>query len=58
MVLHESRRIDLGVDQCPEKQEVDLCLPREGIRQEVELNVRSGVFVCASTVCQEFQLLD
>jgi hypothetical protein len=24
----------LGVDQCPGKQEVDLCLPRGGIRQK------------------------
>jgi hypothetical protein len=36
---------ELGVDQCPEKQEVDLCLSRVGIRQEVELNGRSGVSV-------------
>jgi hypothetical protein len=50
LVLQEPRRIVLGVDQCPEKQEVDLCLPRGGIRPEVELNGRSGVSVWASTI--------
>jgi hypothetical protein len=30
----------LGVDQCPGKQEVDLCLPREGTRLEVELKLK------------------
>jgi hypothetical protein len=32
------------------KKEVDLCLPREGIRQEVELKLKEP-----STYCQEFQ---
>jgi hypothetical protein len=30
----KDERMELGVDQCQGKQEVDLCLPREGIRLE------------------------
>jgi hypothetical protein len=50
MVLQEPReRDELGVDLCPEKQQLIYCLPKEGLDWKVELEIE-GVHCC-----QEFQ---